>query len=167
MRPHGVVTETTKLMARHRVLARRREARAHFRNKSWNDHGVHIGIGQKKSMHHIGTGKTELHRRVRRHLNATWHKIILLSDDPHRDGTVGLDSRAQIAFDKLAIQMKGLRFDDLDIAGRMQRADDSGYHNDSHHEAKHCGHGHEPALLRPGDNFPGNDAVRRHSIQRI
>jgi len=82
-------------------------------------------------MHHIGAGEAELHRRACRYPNAERHEIILLGDDPHRDRTVGLDSGAEIALDKLAMEMKGLRLDDFDIAGRVQRTDDAGRHNDA------------------------------------
>src|ERR1700730_4873401 len=65
------------------------------------------------------TTSAELHRRAGRDQNAARHKIILLGDEPHRGGTVGRDRGAKIALDKLTPEMKGLRVDDLDIAGRM------------------------------------------------
>ena len=81
-------------------------------------------------MHYIGAGEAELHWRACGHLNAARHKVVLLGDEPHRDGTVRLDGGAEIAFDKLALEMEGCRVDDLDIAGRVQPIDDTGRDDD-------------------------------------
>ena len=77
-------------------------------------------------MDDVGAGQAEFHRRVRRHADAMRHEIILLGDEPHRGRAVGLDRRAKIALDELAAEMQSQRVDDLDIAGRVQRAGDAG-----------------------------------------
>jgi hypothetical protein len=77
-------------------------------------------------VYYIGAGESELHRRVRGYANATRHKIILSGDDPHGDGPVWLGGSTEIALNKLALEMEGQRVDDLNVAGRVQRADDAG-----------------------------------------
>jgi len=67
-------------------------------------------------MHCIRAGKAELYRRSCGDLNAGRHELILLSNDPYGDGTIGLDGGAEIALDEFALQMQGRGIDDFDIA---------------------------------------------------
>ncbi len=167
MRPHGLVTEAAELMAWHRVFAGQSEARAHLRDEARDHHGVDVGVGDEKAVHDIGAGDAERHRCGGRHSNAAWHELVLLGDDPHHDGTIGLDGAAEIALDKLAMEMERLRVDDLDIAGWMQRPVDAGRDNDRHHDGEHDRHDQEPALLGAGDDLRRDDAVRQRPKQRI
>ena len=105
-RPHGVMTEAAKLVTRHLVLARLGEARAHLGDEARHDHRVDVGVGEQEAVHDIGAGQAELHRRIRRHADAMRHEIILLGNQPHRGGAVGLDRRAEIALDELAAEMQ-------------------------------------------------------------
>ncbi len=161
------MTEAAKLVTRHLVLARLGEARAHLGNEAGHHHGVDIGVGEQEAVHDIGAGQAELDGRIRRHANAMRHEIILLANEPHRGRAVGLDRGAEIAFDELAAEMQGQRLDDLDIAGRVQRAGDAGYDDDRHHDGEHRRHDHHPAILGAGDDLFRNDAVRERSLQRI
>jgi hypothetical protein len=95
------------------------------------------------------------------------HEIILLANQSHRCGAVGLDCGAEIAFDELAAEMERQRLDDLDIARRVQRAGDAGYNDDRHHDGEHRRHDHDPAALGAGNDRFRNDAVRERSLQRI
>src|SRR6266404_2855649 len=161
MRPHGVMTETTELVARHGVLALLGETCAYFRDKTRDHHGVHIGIGEKKAMYDVGTGEAKLYRCPYRHLNAMRHEFILFGNDPHRDGSIGLDGGAEIALDEFPLEMKSRRIDDLDIAGRVHRTHDAGQNHDCHHDKEHRRHYHDPAPLSAGDDLFRDDAVRQ------
>src|SRR6202166_5168953 len=116
MSPHGVMAETAELMARHCVLPLLGETCAYIRDKTRDHHGVHIGIGEKEAVHDIGTGEAELYRCPYRHLNAMGHEFILLGNDSHRDGPIGLDGGAEIALDEFALEMQRHRIDDFGIA---------------------------------------------------
>jgi len=167
MRPHRVVTEAAELVTRHGRLAQSLEAGAHFGYEARHHHRVHIGIGQQEAVHHIGAGEPELHRRIYRYLNAARHEIVLLGNETHGDRAVGLDGRAEIAFDEFTLQMQCGGVDDLDIAGRVHRTDDAGDDDDCQHDEEHRRHENEPALLGSGHNLRGDDAVRQRAIQRI
>ena len=118
-------------------------------------------------MHDIGAGQAELHRRTHRHADAMRHEIILLGNEPHSGGAVGLDRRAEIALDELATEMQGQGLDDLDIAGGVQCTGDAGYDHNRHHDGEHRPHEHDPAALGTGDDTFGNDAVGERVLQRI
>src|SRR2546427_498008 len=113
------MTETTILVARHVVLARAGEARAHLCDKAWHDHGVDVRMGEEETMHDVGAGEAELHRRIRRNADAPWHEAILYANESHRDRTVRLARRPEIALGELAPEMERLRVDRLDVAGRV------------------------------------------------
>ena len=100
-------------------------------------------------------------------MNAVRHEIILLGNDAHGSGTVGLDRRAEIALDEFALQMKGRRVDDFDIAGWVQPIDDAGHDNDRHHDDEHRRHDLEPKVLGASDDLLRNDTVWRRSMQLI
>jgi hypothetical protein len=119
MRPHGVMTEPAKFVARHLVLAWLGEARAHLGDEAGHDHRVDVGIGQQKAVHDIGAGEAESHRRVRRHADAMRYEIVLRRDEAHRRAAVRCHRRAEVAFDEFAGEMECLRIDYLDIAGRV------------------------------------------------
>ena len=65
-------------------------------------------------------------------------------------GSIG---RAEIALDEFALEMKGRRIDDFDIAGWVQPIDDAGRDNDRHHDDEHRRHDHEPKSLGPSDDL--------------
>ena len=159
--PDGVMTKTAELVARHLVLSGRGEARAYLRYKAGHHHGVDVGTGKQKAMHDIGAGEAEFHRRLRRHLNAARYEVILTGDDSHGGGAVRFESGAEIALDKLALEVERLRVHALDIAGRVQRAGYPGDDDDRHHDAEHGRHHHEPAVLGTRDDLLRDDAVRK------
>ena len=107
--------------AGHRVFAFVREACVNLSDKSRNHHRVYIGVGKQETMHHIGAGEAELHRCSNWYLNTARHEIVLLGDQSHGDGSVGLDGGAEIALDEFTLQMERCRIGDFDIAGRRPR----------------------------------------------
>src|SRR5258708_2202824 len=120
------MTEAAILVTRHHVVARSGESGPHLGDEARYHHGVDVGIGEQESMYDMVAGQAELHRRIRRHYDASRHEIILLAYEPHCDRAVGLQRRPQVALNELAFEMKRPRIDHLDIAGRMQPADKGG-----------------------------------------
>src|SRR3984893_3740924 len=120
VRPHSVMTDTAKLVARHPVVARRIEARADLGDEARDHHRVHVGPDEQEPMNHIGACQAELDRCVGWHPHAFWDKIILLGDPANGDRTVGFDRRAKIAFGEFAAEMQSYRIDNLYVARRME-----------------------------------------------
>src|SRR5260370_17231478 len=142
-----MMSHAAKLVARHLVLARVLEARSDLGNENGHDNCINVGDGEEEGVHDMGAGKPESHRRVRWHAHAVGHEIKLHRDEPHSYRTIGLEGCAQIAFDELAVQMKRLWVNYLDIARRVQRAGNAGHYDNDHHNAEHAGHYRDPALL--------------------
>ena len=118
-------------------------------------------------MHNVCAGQAELHRCLRRHADTMRHKIILLANQPHCGGAVGLDRGAEVALDELAAEMQGQRLDDFDIAGRVQRAADACYNDDRHHDGEHQRHDHGPVALGADYDRFRNDAIGERALQWI
>src|SRR5271168_3384399 len=59
---HCVMTETAKLVTRHFVISRAREARRHIANVARYHHGVGVGALDEEAVCHIGAGQTKTNR---------------------------------------------------------------------------------------------------------
>jgi len=64
------MTDTAKLVARHPIVAKRIEARAHLGDEARDHHHVHIGPDDQEPMNGVGACQAELHWRV------GWHQIL-------------------------------------------------------------------------------------------
>src|SRR5258705_3396158 len=162
-----MMSHAAKLVARHLVLARVLEARSDLGNETGHDHCINVGDGEQEAVHDIGAAKSESHRRIRRHAHAVGHEIKLHRDEPHSYRTIGLEGCAQIAFDELAVQMKRLWVNYLDIARRVQRVSNAGHYDNDHHNAEHAGHYSDPALLGAHHHRLRHYAARERTLQRI
>ena len=119
-------------------------------------------------MDHIGAGEAELHRRAR---PARRTQCGTKSYCPAMSRTV-TDPSGSAAVPRLLstnspCRWKVSRVDDLDIAGRVQRADDAGRDDDRHHHDEHRRHDHEPAFLGAGDDLAGTMPSGSGRLQRI
>jgi len=88
-------------------------------------------------MHHVGAGEAERHWRLHRNFDAMRYKVVLLGNEPHGGGAVGLDGRPQITLDELALKVKRPGIDDFDVARRVQSVGDSGSDDHHHHNDEH------------------------------
>ena len=79
-RPHSVMTDTTKLVAGHPIVARRIEAGADFGDEAGDYHRIDVGPDKQEPMNDVGAGHTKLDGGVGRHPHTFGDKVILLGD---------------------------------------------------------------------------------------
>ena len=70
-------------------------------------------------MHDVGAGDTEDDRRIGRHDDAGRNERVLLRNDAHNHGAVGLNRRAKVLLDEFAGKMQAAGVDRFDIRRRL------------------------------------------------
>jgi hypothetical protein len=125
-------------VARHELLARRRERRRERRDEGGDQHRVGVRPADDEAVDRVGARAAEGHRHAGRDDDALRLERILLRDQAHRDLAVGAHARAEVALDELALQVQCLDVDGLDPRRRHRRPVQAG---EDHHrdEQRHDG----------------------------
>lgn len=108
------MTRSTEFMAWGFVLTRLAELKLALAHPSGYDFQRVIGTRNGEPVHNVCAGNPKADKSTRGNQHAFGNKVKLLGDEPHGDGSVGLDRGAQITLDEFPVQVQGQW---IDLAG--------------------------------------------------
>lgn len=109
--PHGIMSRSAKLAARHFIFARMWKLKLRLADRAGQDLDFIVSAIEGKRVHRVGAGDAKMNGNSSRNQNAMGDEQVLLCDHAHCNRAIGILLSAKIVLDELSSKVEGQRID--------------------------------------------------------